>query len=59
MTSEAQKRAIKKYCDGNIKQITLKLNITKDADIIAAFEREGSNVDLIRKLFRGYENKEE
>jgi len=58
MTSEAQKRAVKKYCDSNIRQITLKLNITKDADIIEAFENASSNVEFIRQLFRKHENEE-
>lgn len=54
MTSEAQKRAIKKYCDGNIRQIVLKLNVHKDADILDAFDAQASNVEFIRKLVREY-----
>lgn len=62
MTSEAQKRAIKKYCNRNIRQIVLKLNVHKDADILAAFDEQPSNVDFIRMLVRehlGVEGKDE
>lgn len=39
LTSEAQKRAVRKYDAANTKQIHLKLNLKSDADILERLEQ--------------------
>ena len=52
MTSEAQKRAVRKYDATNTKQFHLKLNLTTDADIIAKFEEVENVQGYIKGLIR-------
>lgn len=53
MSTEAQKRASKKYDQNNVKKITVKLNKKTDADILAKLEEveniQGYIKDLIRR----------
>ena len=51
-TSEAKRRANKKYDDANTKQFHLKLNLKTDADIIERFEQEESVQGYIKRLVR-------
>ena len=52
MATESQKRAVQKYDAKNTKQYHLKLNLTTDADIIAALERQESMQGYIKALIR-------
>lgn len=52
MTSEAQKRAGKKYDQENTQVITLKLNRKTDADIIKKLEGKANRQGYIKELIR-------
>ena len=52
MTTEAQKRAVRKYDDKNTRQYHLKLNRTTDADIIAHLSGLESVQGYIKTLIR-------
>lgn len=55
MTTEAQKRAQKRYDEANRERwrmVNLKLNKDTDADIIEKLESEGSMNGYIKKLIR-------
>ena len=52
MPSEAQKRAAAKYDAANTRQITLKLNLATDADIIRRLEESGNKQGYIKELIR-------
>ena len=52
MSTEAQKRASKKYAAGNTKQIALVLNVKTDADIIERLSKETSIQGFIKRLIR-------
>lgn len=52
MTSEAKKKANAKYDAAHTKQITLKLNITTDADILARLDAVGNKQGYIKELIR-------
>lgn len=54
MTSEAQKRAQKKYDAANTVFIGIKLNRGTDADIIAALEKAENRQGLIKAALRAY-----
>ena len=51
-TTEAQKRAVKKYDAANTKQVHLKLNKVTDADILAHLERMENVQGYIKRLIR-------
>ena len=51
-TSEAQKRAVKKYDAANTKSFLLKLNKKTDADIIAHLEQQPNKLAYLKKLIR-------
>lgn len=51
-TSDAQKRAVAKYDAANTKKITLKLNRTTDADILAKLETVGNVQGFIKECIR-------
>jgi hypothetical protein len=50
MSSEAQKKATLKYDAKNTKQYHLKLNLRKDAEIIARLEQQESMQGYIKAL---------
>lgn len=50
MTSEAQKRAGRKYDQENTLVVTLKLNKKTDAEIIAQLQRIGNRQGYIKSL---------
>ena len=50
--SKAQARASKKYDKENTKQITMKLNLKTDADILKKLEQVPSKQGYIKKLIR-------
>ena len=52
MTSEAQKRASRKYDANNTKQILLKLNLKTDADILDHLDKVESKMGYIKELIR-------
>lgn len=52
MATESQKRASAKYDAANTKQVTLKLNLTTDADIIRRLEQSCNKQGYIKKLIR-------
>ena len=52
MTTEAQKRAQKKYDAANTKKILLKLNRKTDADILGKLETVDSMQGYIKELIR-------
>lgn len=52
MTTEAAKRATVKYQKKNVKQISIKLNKTTDADIIAVLEQVDNIQGFIKELIR-------
>ena len=56
MISDSQKRAASKYDAANTTQIHLKLNLTTDADILAALDRAasrpGGKQGYIKQLIR-------
>lgn len=52
MTTEAQKKASAKYDAANTKQIKLKLNKRKDADILARLDEVGNKQKYIKGLIR-------
>lgn len=51
-TTEAQKRAVRKYDAANTKQVHLKLNKVTDADILAHLERQENIQGYIKRLIR-------
>ena len=59
MTSEAQRRAVKKYTEKNIKWVSIGLHVKNDADIIRVLEgirgRQRSSFikEAIRDALRG------
>jgi hypothetical protein len=52
MTSEAQKRANERYDKENTIRLSLKLNKTTDADILAKLESVESKQGYIKELIR-------
>ena len=52
MTTEAQKRASRKYNAANTKQIVIRLNKRTDADVIAALESVPNKQGYIKALIR-------
>lgn len=52
MTSDAQKKATKKYDAANTVQIKIKLNLNTDQDILARLEEVGSKQGYIKALIR-------
>ena len=52
MTTEAQKRAVRKYDAANTKQIHLKLNLTTDKDILDWLAQQESIQGYIKELIR-------
>ena len=52
MTTEAQKRAAAKYDKENTRLITLKLNLTTDADILERLAEAGNKQGYIKELIR-------
>ena len=52
MSTEAQKRASKKYAAGNTKQIALVLNVKTDADIIKYLQNQENKQGHIKELIR-------
>lgn len=52
MTSEAQKRANERYDKENTVRLSLKLNKTTDADILAKLESVESKQGYIKDLIR-------
>ncbi|MBQ6483081.1 MAG: hypothetical protein IJI45_18400 [Anaerolineaceae bacterium] len=52
VTSEAQKRAVRKYDDANTRQIKLKLNTKTDADILNKLDSEQNVQGYIKGLIR-------
>ena len=51
-TSEAQKRAVKKYDAHNTKQLHFKLNLKTDADILDWLEKQENVQGYIKQLIR-------
>ena len=51
-TSEAQKRAVKKYDATNTKSFLLKLNKKTNADIIAHLEQHPNKLAYLKNLIR-------
>lgn len=58
MSTEAQRRASKKYTAANTKQIALVLNIKTDADIIAHLQKQDNKQGYIKELIREAMEKE-
>ena len=52
MTSEAQKRAVKKYDAENTRSVFLKLNTMTDADILDRLDQVESKQGYIKRLIR-------
>lgn len=52
MTTEAQRRAKKKYNDKNTKLITLRLNLRTDKDIFRKLDEVESKQGYIKELIR-------
>lgn len=52
MSTEAQRRASKKYTAANTKQIALVLNIKTDADIIEHLQKQANKQGYIKELIR-------
>lgn len=51
-TSEAQKKAVRKYDAQNTKQLHFKLNIKTDADILDWLEKQENVQGYIKQLIR-------
>lgn len=51
-TTEAMKRAVRRYDDANTKQIILKLNLKTDADILAKLDSVENRQGYIKELIR-------
>ena len=51
-TTEAQKRAVRKYDDAHTKQVHLKLNTETDADILERLAEIGNVQGYIKMLIR-------
>lgn len=54
MTTEAQKRAGRKYDQENTLVVTLKLNKKTDAEIIHCLQRIGNRQGFIKELIKEY-----
>ena len=54
MVSEAQKKAQERYDAQNTVRVTIKLNKTTDAELIAMLEKAPSKQGLIREALRKY-----
>lgn len=54
MSTEAQKRAAKKYDDNNTVMVSVKLNKKTDADIIKYLERVDNRQAYIKAAIRAY-----
>lgn len=52
LTSESQKRAVRKYDDKATKQIKMKLNLKTDADILQKLDEVGNIQGYIKALIR-------
>lgn len=50
--TDAKRRAIRKYDSANTKQITLKLNLNTDKDILDKLEKTGNVQGYIKSLIR-------
>lgn len=53
MTSDAQKRAVRKYDAANTKSFLLKLNRRTDADILEFLDQQPNKLGYLKKLIRG------
>lgn len=51
-TSEAQKRATKKYDSANVTNLYIKLNINTEMDIIEKLDQVGNKSGYIKSLIR-------
>lgn len=51
-TSDAQKKAVRKYDKEHTKQIMLKFNLETDADILAKLEEVENKQGYIKQLIR-------
>lgn len=51
-SSDAQRRAVAKYDATHTRKVTIKLNTTTDADIIARLESTGNMQGYIKKIVR-------
>ena len=51
-SSDAQRRAVAKYDATHTRKVTIKLNITTDADIIAKLDAVDNMQGYIKKLIR-------
>lgn len=58
MSTEAQRRASKKYTAANTKQIPLALNLKTDADIIDHLQKQANKQGYIKELIREAMKKE-
>ena len=52
MTTQAQMNAVRRYDDTHTKQITLKLNLETDKDILEKLEAVGNKQGYIKELIR-------
>lgn len=52
MTSEAQKRASSRYDQAKTKKVSVKLNKTTDADILAKLDQVENKQGYIKELIR-------
>lgn len=52
MSTDAQKRASKRYNDANTVQVAIRLNKATDADVIARLEEVPSKAGYIKQLIR-------
>lgn len=52
MSTDAQKRASKRYNDANTVQVAIRLNKATDADVIARLEEVPSKAGYIKALVR-------
>lgn len=52
MVSEAQRRAVARYQQANTRQVTLRLNIRTDADVLARLREQPSMQGYLKRLVR-------
>ena len=52
MTTEERKRQIKEWQQASTRQILLRFNVHKDADVLARLGAVDNKVDYIRRLVR-------
>lgn len=52
MSTEAQKRASRRYNEASTVQLNIRLNRKTDADVIAQLGRQSSKAGYIKKLIR-------